>query len=56
MTREQELLKQRDTLYNALLKTYEHLQYCNWGDSWEREVKSTLEPIILNALTEGLKK
>ena len=29
-------------LLDLFLETLEHLEYCNWGDSWERECSEDL--------------
>ena len=31
-----------EKLHNLLKETYDHLNYCGWGDSWERECSEQL--------------
>ena len=44
-----------DRMYNALKLASEHLDYCGYGDSWERESarEQGLEDIITKALNDG---
>lgn len=37
MTKKQRLQKAAPKLLKALKKAQEHLDYCNYGDNWERE-------------------
>lgn len=47
--------KLAETLQDALQKASEHLDYCGYGDSWERECAEAqkLEDQITAALTEA---
>jgi hypothetical protein len=39
-----------DLLGEALADAVAHLDYCGWGDSWERQGKEAIEPGIRSAL------
>lgn len=47
-----------ETLVRALEAAQKHLEYCGYGDSWERECaeESKLEEQITKALEEGYKE
>ena len=39
-----------ESIRSLLNEAYDHLQYCNWGDSWERECAGDLPERIEKAL------
>lgn len=44
------VLQERDELKECLQKAQEHLDYCGWGDAWEREGTRPLQDRITAAL------
>lgn len=45
-----EVLEVINKLYTALNSAKDHLEYCGYGDSWERECAEGLEDQIIQAL------
>lgn len=39
-------MKTKKILYETLVKAKEHLEYCGYGDSWERECADGLDKEI----------
>jgi hypothetical protein len=42
--------KANPTLRDLLSEAYDHLEYCGWGDSWERECAGDLPERIAKAI------
>lgn len=43
-------------LLKALEDARDHLDYCNYGDAWESQVRDTLEPKIDAAIAAAYEK
>lgn len=46
----EKIMKTKKALYDTLVKAKEHLEYCGYGDAWERECSGDLEKEIDNAI------
>jgi len=40
------LIRERDEAYTLIRALTDHLDYCGWGDSWEREVSEPLQRMV----------
>ena len=47
-------MKVTEILFNALVKARNHLEYCGYGDSWEREIAK--EQGLSDEIEEAIKQ